>query len=1036
MGNQHSLQPIVRAMRSVWAAALLGVAIWSVPAQASELALRGDQILFSDLDGSAADVDGVADGTLTLDLLKLTGNAEILVDAPAARFAVSGDVALAGTSSIRNADGRAPEIVIQAGGSIRLAGNSSVRSDSSAGGDVRLCAGGDLEVGGNATVSASAVEATGAGGSVHLEANGRLSIDDAAASVHANGANGGSVTLVSCGAGATGPGRSAQNAALAILGRVEAVGTAGTGGTVEIEARQGGVAFGSVLAAVDARGTALDGSVSVTAGADVSPPVPPTEPAATVAASSPSSQPCGCSDGGPGVGGLVVAADVDRPTGLAGTQFSFSGRVVQSSSPVVDWQWTLSDGRQMSGQTISVSFPAPGLYGATLTVTDQEGATLTSKTGVVVFDPDTQAPPEMQLPDLIGDVDGNGAITLADALRVAKHAGGLEALATDAVPAADMDLDQKVTPADAVLLGQAVAAGASLPSALLPDHGAPGAAVTVVSPELLDPTALIEVQVGESLWTQTPLRVARGYATFAVPFDATVRDSMRVEPGPVDVRILSDGVVVDVLTLEVEAPLPEPLNPRAELASFLDTYIELFELNRQALAALFDYSAVDGDDEELALAAFTGAYDDASAKAADLKALLDQPGGEELARLFFLYANANGYADYRQQLEQFVTTQHARISELRLAVKAGSADIDQILAIICAVKDASDLLQTGGNILSYGCDALLVAAVIAAVIPADGPAGEAALLFTWASACGTVETTVELALLINELVGGIEPDLRFAANPTSPGAGESVELKAEIELTGLDDVCSFAIGKGRDELIEELAETAVERLLRKKLALKALAGAIELLSEDLLEELEDRLEELVVRVVNDTALGDMMNELTSKVCDIFQLGVPLVDDLSRIMEGPVPNVGNVGFNGDGTATYMCPDSGTTSEDSVTFTARRDICGEMVEKTATVQCETRPVTITMGDNGSANDDIYEVRIAGETVLTSSVPVRAISTTVELPVGDHVVEMLGRAAPDGIGTYYIRFSGATVIGGDATSGFDLTPGVTKTFIIRVQ
>jgi len=64
------------------------------------------------------------------------------------------------------------------------------------------------------------------------------------------------------------------------------------------------------------------------------------------------------------------------------------------------------------------------------------------------------------------------------------------------------------------------------------------------------------------------------------------------------------------------------------------------------------------------------------------------------------------------------------------------------------------------------------------------------------------------------------------------------------------------------------------------------------------------------------------------------------------------------------------------------------------------------------------------------------VRSISTTVNLVVGDHTVEMIGRAAPDGIGTYFIQFSGATVISGAPLSGSDLTPGVVKTFTIRVQ
>ncbi|HEX2255011.1 MAG TPA: PKD domain-containing protein [Thermoanaerobaculia bacterium] len=1030
-----------RGRRTAWLAALALVLLWPLAGEAGELVLRSGSTPFSGLDGGAADADGTADGTLTLDRLEVAGNAVLAIDVPVARIEVAGDVVLAGNGAIRAAGDQAPQVTLQAAGSVRLSGHAVLSADAPAGGgSLRLCAGGDLVLAGNSAVSADALDGAGAGGELHLETAGRLVLADATVSVRTNGATGGRITLVSCDAGVAGPGRSLGSAAVTVAGRAEAVGTAGAGGTVEIEARQGGVAFAAGLAAVDARGTAGDGSVAVTAALGIEPAVPPASPGATTTPNGPSDEPCDCSTGGgepPGVGALVVAADVDRPTGLPGTSFTFSGRVVQSTAAVTDWQWTLTDGRAFSGQTASAAFDAPGLHGATLTVTDEEGTVFTNQVGVVVFDPATQAPPELGMPVLLGDVDGDGAVTLRDAHRVAKHTGRLELLATAFRPAADMDLDGNLTLDDSLLLGKAVAANSTVPSALLPSRGAPGTRVTLVSPELLDPNALIEVEVGSSAWVQMPPRVVKGYATITIPFDATRRNSMQVTPGPVAVRILRDGVVAETLTFEVEAPAPLPADPKAELLSFLADYTELFSLNRQALAALLEHAGVDGEQEELLLATFTAAEQDMAMMQAELAALLAGPGGDELAELWFRVANANGYPEFRQRLDDYMAEHGSSLAaNIRRAAATGGADVDAILAIVCAVTEATELLETGGNILGYVCDGLLVAAVIAVAVPADGPVVDAALLFAWASGCGTVEVTVEMALLINELVGGLEPDLRFAASPTSPGPGESVELRAEVEIAGLDDVCAYGVGKGRDELIEDLAEEVVERLLRKKLALKAIAKAAELVSQDLFEELEERLEVTVVRALNDTAIGDMLDELTTRVCDIFQLGVPLLDDLSEIMEGPDPNVGQLTFAGDGTATYTCPDDGSSTADGVTFTVRREICDETVEETATVSCETRPVTITMGDNGSANDDIYEVRIGGETVLTSSSPVRAISTTVQLPVGEHTVQMIGRAAPDGIGTYYISFSGATVIGGAATSGSDLTPGVVKTFILRVQ
>jgi hypothetical protein len=103
---------------------------------------------------------------------------------------------------------------------------------------------------------------------------------------------------------------------------------------------------------------------------------------------------------------------------------------------------------------------------------------------------------------------------------------------------------------------------------------------------------------------------------------------------------------------------------------------------------------------------------------------------------------------------------------------------------------------------------------------------------------------------------------------------------------------------------------------------------------------------------------------------------------------------------------MCPAQSSNSADSVTFTLSRQLCDETRRKTVTMSCPARPVTITWGDNGSLNDDIFKVRIEWRTVLSSSVPVRSTSTTVNLSVGDHIVEMISRTASDGVGTYLIR------------------------------
>lgn len=1053
MNDGSSMRPIGRALRSVWVCTLLGVVLWPAAAQGSDLVLGigSSTVLFSELDGGIDDEDGVVDGTLTLSSLTMTDMAEILVDVRSARFVVTGGVQLSGTSAIHGLDDLAsqalgitrypsPHIEIEAGGDIVLTGSSSVASVALTGGAVRLCAGGDLVVGGDSRVSASVEAAVGEGGALYLEAGNRLQILEPGGTVEANGADGGAVTLVSCGTGAAGSGSVAQDAAMAVLGRVEAIGADGAGGTVLIEARQGGASFDSLSSVVDARGSVAAGSVAVSAASEVSPSVPPSQPAATVKTGTPSSLPCDCSHRGPTVPSLVVAADVDRPTGVAGTLFTFSGRVVESTASVNDWRWSLSDGQELSGQTVTASFPAPGIYGATLTVTDTDGQVVVAETGVVVFDPETQAPPEMQLPPVIGDVNGNGVLNLADAVLTLQHMNGLKPLSAESLPAADIDLDGEVTDADARFMAEALAEKAPLPTVLLPDHGAPGTTVNVISPELLDPTALIEVQVGASAWTQMPIRTVRGYTTIMVPFDATVEGSMEVQPGPVDVRVLADGVVVETLTFEVEAPSPQPTNPKAELVSFLEDYVELLELNRMALADVLAFAAVDGIEEDLALATFIGAYEDGLAKVADLEALLEEPGGDDLARLFFLNTTANGYDEYRQAVAQFAASRRAELEGLHLAVKAGTIDTEGVLRLLCAISDVAELLKTGSDILGGVCDGLLYSAVVAAVVPFDGPAVDSGALAAWAGGCSSVETALELAFTINKLIGKIEPDLRFNASTDRPMKGQSVELEAHIELVGLDDLCTHYAGKTKGAIKNRLAKAVVARLLKKKLALRAIAKLSETLSDELLDRLKKKLSGLVKDVIDETTIANALNELSTKLCDSLQQGVPLTEDLSNILTGPLPDVGDLFFNYGGTASFLCPATGSLKDPTVDFFAARNLCGQVDQKSVTIQCQTSTVWITMGDDGNALDDVFEVWVGGVRLIAPGYPVREVRERFELAHGDYTLELRAISVPDDIDTFFLEIAGATVLsGGPLLYSVQFEPlltGDARNYLIRVE
>lgn len=271
-------------------------------------------VTFSSLDGGGSDLDGVANGVLTLADLELHEGGTIILDVASAEFDVSGGVTLRGHSAIRvpydDPPEFGPQVRIQCGGALSVRGTARVSvNGASGGGRLIVCAAGGIELKGDARVTADGVgpDAGGladgserstpfetAGGDVWMQSPGRIRILESAR-ISVNGTDGGSVRLIAC---------SDSAAAIEIDGTIRSLGEGGVGGPVEVEARQGGILFddGDILVegggllvhppAIVTKGSEGDGPITITAATKVDPNPPPTFPAAIVTENSPSTADC------------------------------------------------------------------------------------------------------------------------------------------------------------------------------------------------------------------------------------------------------------------------------------------------------------------------------------------------------------------------------------------------------------------------------------------------------------------------------------------------------------------------------------------------------------------------------------------------------------------------------------------------------------------------------------------------------------------------------------------------------------------------
>lgn len=735
---------------------------------------------------------------------------------------------------------------------------------------------------------------------------------------------------------------------------------------------------------------------------------------------------------------FVVDAVSDRNYGSVGTVFEFTATVVSEEPVEIQrYEWTLENGQVFTGPDLAVSFDTPGFKSIVLTATAANGDVETVDTGAVVHAAGELAPPALGLPQPFGDVDGDGAVTLADVHDTARFIGRLAPLDGDrGRDAADFNLTGDVELEDALLIAETVMSDQALPDRLLTDSGPPGSVITLVSDRLTNPDELVEISIGPDDQRQTVSRPVLGFVNFIVPFTGAA-----AQPGEQTVRLLIDGVEARSYAFTVVPPAPIPVDPIAELNLFFDEIDQLLATNETLIAEQLDRLGITGDSREIFLAAAAGGRVDYNRVVAELRPLLETSEGTALAETFFQVANANGLPQLRAELQQFQVAmqQPALLGSTGFTTAAFSPTevCDQLLPALCALQQTADLIDTASGVVSTSCDILLIAG-LGGTLTGVGTKPAAAALILWANVCAPLELALDVSGVVTDLVSDVDQDLRSEVTNPAPEPGESTIIKATLDVFGLDDICQIGGSAGTDKLVERLAERAVARLLRRKIAARAVERIFTFLGEDILKEFFRLLQDGASAVITGTGVDEAILNFAGPYCeDLF--GAELIVDASRVLTGPQPDIGSLAFLGDGTAEYTCPDdTEEVPESGIEFNVEKEICDETQTLTEIIQCGLlRDVTITMGDNGFLNDDIYEVLVDGESVLTSSQPVRSISTTIQLPAASQSqVQMLGRAAPDGIGTYFIRFSGAMVISGDALSGTDLVPGAVKNYTIQVQ
>ena len=644
---------------------------------------------------------------------------------------------------------------------------------------------------------------------------------------------------------------------------------------------------------------------------------------------------------------ISMFADAKPVSGNTDTNFTFSAHVFDSSSEIENFEWKFEDGQILYGQNISTSFSSPGIHKGEVTATGKDGATETTGVAVTIFESDTQAPPELELPPMIGDTDSDGMITLDDSYRIVRHVDKSDLLSPENIASADVDFNGEINMEDALIVAEAADNSQQIASRILQTEASPGALITIMSPELLDIEGNFSVEVGNSTYVQTPPRVVRGYANFMVPFDPVVPDSISITPGPVEVRLLRNGIVVDTYTLNIVEPEPLPANPKEELNELLDELIDILSVYESIIIEELSSRGLDGEDYDIVLGIVTSAKTDATEAFTNMKKVLEGETGEELAKLFFMVANANGLSNARELLK----------SALQENNKIRRIAGDEILPHLCNLQSVVKAINTTSTIVSLSCDLLLAGTLLAVAVPVDGPAVDLALLASWVGFCAKAELAISTAKIVTDLIAPVDADLNSDASPISPQQNEPVTIKATLEVIGYDDLCGLGANKGLKWIKNKLAERAVGELIRRKATVRAIFRVFEKFGGEYYNKLLIKLQKTVSTTIDLTKVDQAIEKFINGLCDRFG-GLDMILDANGILKGPEPNEGDLIFSPDGTAEYLCPNCGddSTCSPSVSFTAEKDICGEIKTKTVKIQCEAEIISCFIASPSSGTSPL--------------------------------------------------------------------------------
>jgi formylglycine-generating enzyme required for sulfatase activity len=499
----------------------------------------------------------------------------------------------------------------------------------------------------------------------------------------------------------------------------------------------------------------------------------------------------------------VLTLSSDRLDGGPGTLFQFSTTVVGPETPSAI-TWDLGNGQTATGPTAEISFSAPGVYTVRATAAFPSAGSAASELDVSVLDPQgggVLVGTEVPMPPLLGDVDGDSALTQLDVARISAHVQGTSLLSGSEWRVADYHLDGSVDQRDVDLLSQAVNQGGLLPDSIEPQTGPRGTPVQIISDRLRDVEALIEVRVGLA----PPLPVRRlhpGYGLFVIPMDAVGSPTTApISEGIVPIDLLIDGLAVQSFDFNLTNP-PTTVGDEVELlrSSGHELASAAFAL-RDAMAVQGDLVGTTADDRRVLAALLDYAGSEFSKAAQAIDGFTTQLTPAQRDRLAYI-CNLAGLRE-------------SRTAALALLVGASGTKSLQVqgtgntaVDLIYGAKKLLDFADTVYTVTQTACLAAAGTAALSSL--AIGPIG-LVIGTKILAACASMETASSVVAAVYALWPTMKGNLTVTATLQAGSSPSSYTVRVAAPLEkGV--ICGTGMG------VAEIVQGILVEKLTKKLA--------------------------------------------------------------------------------------------------------------------------------------------------------------------------------------------------------------------------